>query len=139
MVTPYITFNGKCGEAMSFYQSIFKCEIKSSLLYGNYVPEGNEIPAEELSEWIMHAEMEICGTDFWFADETQAVTSGDMVKLTAKVPTATIGQDYFDKLKENGEITLPPTVTYYSNFHAAVVDKYGVCWNIVSVEMPQQQ
>ena len=139
MVTPYLTFNGKCEEAMSFYQSIFKGEIKSSFPYGDYIPDGIENPSEKLSEWIMHAEMEICGTDFWFADETQVVTCGDMVKLTAKVPTAKIAQEYFDKLKVDGKITLPPTETYYSNFHAAIVDKYGVCWNIVSGEAPQQQ
>ena len=87
----------------------------------------------------MHAEMEICGTNFWFADEIQLLTYGDMVKLTAKVPTAKIGQEYYDLLKNGGNITLPPTETYYSNFHAAIVDRYGVCWNIVSEEAPQQE
>ena len=139
MVTPYITFNGECKEAMSFYQKVFKTDIKSSIPYGEYVPEVIDTLPENLSDWVMHAEMEICGTNFWFADETQSVSRGDMVKLTATVPTAKIGMEYFDVLKLDGKITLPPTETYYSNFHTAVVDKYGVCWNIVSKEAPSQK
>jgi PhnB protein len=138
MVTPYITFNGNCKEAMSFYQTVFNAEIKTSIPYGEYVPEGIGTMPENLSDWVMHAEMEICGTNFWFADETQPVSCGNMIKLTATVPVAKIGQEYFDLLKLDGDIILPPTETYYSNFHTAVVDKYGVCWNIVSKEPPAQ-
>ena len=139
MITPYITFNGKCKDAMSFYQSVFKTEIKTIYPYGEYIPDGIESPPENLSEWVMHAEMEICDTNFWFADETQPVFCGDMLKLTATVEHANVGQEYFDKLKDGGTVKLPPTETYYSNFHAAVVDQFGVCWNIVSKEPPKQE
>jgi PhnB protein len=33
-----------------------------------------------------------------------------------------------------GKVTLPPTDTFYSTFHAAVKDKFGVDWNIVADE-----
>jgi PhnB protein len=138
MITPYIVYNGKCKEAMSFYQKVFNAEIKSSVPYGEYIPEGIETPPENLSDWVMHAEMDVCGTNFWFADETQSVSCGNMIKLTVTVSMAKTGQEYFDLLKVSGNITLPPTETYYSNFHAAVVDKYGVCWNIVSKETPSK-
>jgi PhnB protein len=138
MVTPYLNFNGNCKEAIAFYQSVFNADVKSTIPYGDYVPDGVVNPPENLSDWIMHAEMEINGTNFWFADETQPVSHGDMVKLTATVPTAKTGQAYFDKLKVDGIVTLSPTETYYSNFHASVVDKYGVCWSIVSEEPAKQ-
>ena len=138
MVTPYLNFNGKSKEVMLFYQLVFNAEIKSSIPYGDYVPEGIESSPENLSDWVMHAEMEICDTKFWFADEIKTLSCGDMVKLTATVPTADIGRGIFDGLKMGGEVVLPPTETFYSNFHAALVDKYGVCWNIVSEEPPKQ-
>lgn len=43
MVTPYITFNGNCREALMFYQNVFKSEIKMMQLYGEYIPEGIDI------------------------------------------------------------------------------------------------
>lgn len=136
MVTPYIIFNGNCKNALEFYKNAFQSEVKMSLPYGDYIPDGISEPPENLSEWILHAEMQICGTNFWFADEVQPLTQGNMVKLTAVVPTAIEAQGYFDLLKEGGIITLPSTKTFYSAFHAAVTDKYGVCWNIVAEEAP---
>ena len=134
MATPIITFKGNCKEAMSFYQTVFRTEIKSSISYGKYVPEGIETPPEDLRDWIMHAEMEICNTIFRFADEPELISCENMEKLTVNVATAKLGQEYFDILKVDGNIRLPPTETYKSNFHAVVIDKYGVYWNIVSEE-----
>jgi uncharacterized glyoxalase superfamily protein PhnB len=31
----------------------------------------------------------------------------------------------------------PPTETFYSAFHAATVDEFGVHWNVVAEETPQ--
>lgn len=136
MVTPFITFYGNCKEALLFYQNIFQSEIKAEYLYGEYIPDGVESPPEDLCNWILHAEMQIYGSNFWFADVTEAVKLGDAVKLTASVPNSEVAQTYFDRLKEDGRITLPPTETFYNTFHAAVTDKYGVCWNIVAEEVP---
>ncbi len=35
-------------------------------------------------------------------------------------------------------VVLPPTVTFYSVFHAAVMDKFGVNWNVVAEEAPKE-
>jgi uncharacterized glyoxalase superfamily protein PhnB len=37
-----------------------------------------------------------------------------------------------------GEVTLPPTETFYSVLHAAVRDKLSVNWNVVAVEQSKQ-
>lgn len=139
MVTPYITFFGSCREALAFYSSVFGSSVSMSQPYGEYVPEGISEPPADLRDFILHAEMEICGTKFWFADEvTEPVTKGSMVKLTATVPTKADAQKIYGRMNENATITLPPTETFYCNFHAGLVDQFGVCWNIVSEEAPEQ-
>ncbi|GHU49823.1 hypothetical protein FACS1894127_3960 [Clostridia bacterium] len=45
----------------------------------------------------------------------------------------------FDALCVGGKITLPPTETFYSVFHAAVTDKFGVSWNVVAEETPKKE
>lgn len=139
MVIPYITFNGNCKEALGFYQDVFQSEVTMSQSYGDYVPTGIDKPPENLSSWILHAEMQICGTTFWFADDVLPVTVGNSVRLTIAVPTAEIARRIFNKLNEGGTVTLPPTEAFYTTFHAAVNDKYGVCWNIVAEEEPVQK
>lgn len=136
MVTPYLVFNGNCKEVLDFYQRVFEINIGEPILYGEYVPDGIKTPPPNLSTWILHAEIQICGTNFWFADEIVGSEKGNIVRLTATVPTLAEAQKIFDRLKENAEISLPPTETFYSTFHAALTDKFGVAWNIVSEEAP---
>jgi len=138
MVNPYITFSGECSRALEFYQTVFQTEvIGTPHLYGDYVPEGVTDLPDDLDRWILHAEMEICGTRFWFADEiAEPVTKGTMVKLTATVPNARDAQRIYDGLSEGAYITLPPTETFYSTFHGGLVDKFGVSWNIIAEEAP---
>lgn len=139
MVTPYITFSGNCSNALDFYRTAFSTEIEMSYPYGDYVPEGVAVVPPNLKDWVMHAEMQICGTVFWFADEvTEQVAKGSMVKLTVKVPTAKEAQRIFDALNVDARITLPPTETFYSTFHAGLTDRFGVSWNIVAEEATQQ-
>ncbi|MEG6616387.1 glyoxalase/bleomycin resistance/extradiol dioxygenase family protein [Peptococcaceae bacterium 1198_IL3148] len=137
MVTPYLVFNGNCSEVLDFYQKAFKSEIGTAMPYGEYVPNDVENPPSDLSTWILHAEMQICGTTFWFADEIGISAKGNIVRLTATIPTHKEAQKIFDRLKESARITLPPTETFYSTFHAALTDKFGVDWNIVAEEAPK--
>lgn len=140
MVTPYITFAGNCSAALKLYETAFGSTVKMLQPYGEYIPEGVTSPLEKLSSWILHAEMEICGTPFWFADEIAApVTKGNMVKLTVQVADAKEAQKIFDVLSKAAHITLPPTETFYTTFHAGLVDMFGVSWNITALEPPNQQ
>ena len=136
MVKPYLVFNGNCKEVLELYKKVFESEVGMSMPYGEYVPDGVKMLPSDLSTWVLHAEMQICGTTFWFADEIGGSEKGNIVRLTATVPTHIEAQKIFNELKENGEITLPPTQTFYSTFHAALIDKFGVAWNIVAEEAP---
>jgi PhnB protein len=86
----------------------------------------------------MHGELVIYGTNVWFADESESPVIGNNVKLSLKVPTGKEAAAVFDALSAEGDISLLPTETFYSVFHAAVKDKFGVIWNIVAEEAPQQ-
>lgn len=137
MVTPYLCFAGNCSAALKLYETAFDSAVVMSQPYGDYVPEGVNEPPRGLSNWILHAEMQICGTVFWFADEiAEPVKKGNMVKLTAQVSTAKEAQRIYDVLSKGAHITLPPTETFYSTFHAGLVDVFGVCWNITALEPP---
>jgi PhnB protein len=87
----------------------------------------------------MHGEMSICGTNVWFADEVAPTTIGDNIKLSIIVPTGKEAAAIFDALCSGGEVTLAPVESFYSVFHAAVTDKFGVNWNVVAEEAPQKQ
>jgi PhnB protein len=137
MITPYLVFNGQCRDAMDFYAAVFPCSEAKIMPYGDYMPEGSQTPPELLRTWVMHGEMEVCGTNVWFADEAVPFTVGNAIKLSATVPTGKEAVAIFGKLCEGGEVTLPPTQTFYSVFHAAMTDKFGVNWNVIAEESPK--
>ena len=138
MITPYLTFNGNCKEALAFYRSVFPCGEPSILPYGDYMPEGSPTPPELLRSWVMHAEMTVCGTNVWFADSAQSPGNSGLITLSAIVPTGREALAIYDALCAGGTVTLPPTVTFYSVFHAVVMDRFGVPWQIVAEEAPVQ-
>lgn len=139
MIMPYIAFQGQCKEALEFYGKVFGAQVKMTQPYGDYVPDGLPDPPANLAQWIVHAEMEICGTTVWFADETEPVSGGNKIKLTATVPTKEDAQKIFEQFQESSRIVLPPTETFYSTFHAEIFDKYGIGWEIVAEEAPVLQ
>ncbi len=59
--------------------------------------------------------------------------------LTATVPTGNEAASVFNALCKGGKVTLPPTETFYSVFHAAVTDKFGVNWDVVAEEAPRRE
>lgn len=137
MVTPYIVFGGNCSEALAFYAQAFKSQVTMLQNYGDYVPEGVNAPPNNLSHWVLHAEMDICGTPFWFADEIlEPVVNGTNVKLTVQLPNAQTAQQIYNALCKGAHITLPPTQTFYSTFHAGLTDAFGVSWNLTALEAP---
>ena len=138
MITPYLTFNGNCKEALAFYRSVFPCGEPSVLPYGDYMPEGSPTPPELLRSWVMHAEMTVCGTNVWFADSAQSPGNSGLITLSAIVPTGREALAIYDALCAGGTVTLPPTVTFYSVFHAVVMDRFGVPWQIVAEDAPVQ-
>ena len=138
MITPYLTFNGNCKEALAFYRSVFPCGEPSVLPYGDYMPEGSPTPPDLLRSWVMHAEMTVCGTNVWFADSAQSPGNSGLITLSAIVPTEGEALAIYDALCAGGTVTLPPTVTFYSVFHAVVKDRFGVPWQIVAEEAPVQ-
>lgn len=137
MITPYLVFHGRCKEALDFYRAVFHCGEPKVFPYGDYMPEGSNTPPELLRTWVMHAEMVICGTNVWFADEAASVGAGSNIKLTAALPTGKEAAAVFRALCEGGEVTLPPTETFYSVFHAAVTDRFGMSWDVVAEEPPK--
>jgi PhnB protein len=122
---------------MDFYRSVFPCGEPKIMTYGDYMPEGSKTPPELLRTWVMHGEMVICGTNVWFADEATPFTKGDSIKLSASILSGKEAAAIFDALCVGGTVSLPPTETFYSVFHAAVTDKFGVNWNVVAEEAPK--
>jgi PhnB protein len=137
-VTPYLYFNGRCEEALSFYQQTIgarvECQMRFSDCPGeldpNMVPPGTE-------HRIMHAAFKLGETTIFAAD---GCASAEMKPagfgLSLQTPDVAEAEQLFNALAWEGEVRMAMTKTFFSPSFGIVVDKFGVNWLIY---VPQAQ
>lgn len=139
MIIPYFCFYGSCSDALEFYAEAFSAAPEMVQYYGEYVPKHTGRLPDNISQWVLHAEMTLADSRVWFADEVSPREKNGLLSLTATVKTTAEAAWIFDHLSNGGSVTLPPTETFYSTFHAGITDRFGVNWSIVSDEPPTSE
>ena len=132
-VTPHLCFNGQCRAAFVAYKRIFGGTLATMLTYGES-PMAHQVD----SRWhgrIVHATLqsegiELNGTDLLSTDDIKP--QGFFVTLT--VEDSARAHQIFLKLAEGGTIGLPFQATFWSPGFGAVVDRFGMPWEINSGE-----
>jgi len=132
-VSPHLCFNGQCRDAFMAYQRILGGTLATMLTYGES-PMAHQVD----SRWhdrIVHATLqsegiELNGTDLLSTDDIKP--QGFFVTLT--VENSARAHQIFLKLAEGGTIGLPFQATFWSPGFGVVVDKFGMPWEINSVE-----
>ena len=124
---PYLTFDGKCQEAMEFYKAVFGGELTLNYfrdMYGD-MPEADK-------HKVMHAALE---NDFLslFANDTVPGSStnfGDNVRVTLTgTDSAKLG-GYFTKLSEGGTVMMPFEKQVWGQELGMLTDKFGTYWMV---------
>lgn len=133
-LVPYLTFNGNCREAMSFYQACLGGELEL-MPFGEApmeLPAGSEL-------LIMHAVLKKDDLNLMASDSMpdQPVNFGNNVSLSLNCQSKEEADAYFQALSAGGTITMPLEVTFWNAYFGMLVDKFGVCW-MFNYDLPQQ-
>jgi PhnB protein len=130
-ISPYISFNGNCAQAVAFYAQALSVEPEI-MHYKDAPPEnGYESPKEE-DELIMHAQLTIGGETMMFCDvpTTYPVTVGTNFAVMAEFDTQDAATAAFNALKDGGDVGMELQKTFWSEWFGSLIDKFGVAWNI---------
>ncbi|HEX9980374.1 MAG TPA: VOC family protein [Flavobacterium sp.] len=122
----YLTFNGNCGEAMSFYSDCLGGELH--MQYLRDTPCAADMP-EWIRDFILQATLTtgnivLLGSDM-ANDET--LKRGNAISLMLRCKQRNEILQLYAKLSENGQALQPPEVSE-SGITAALKDKYGIHW-----------
>jgi PhnB protein len=126
-LTPYLTFNGNCEEALNFYSEVFDGEVKELKRF-----EGS--PMENMAanpNQVMHARFIANGVYFMASDGGHGESDGKAhVGISMSVDCDDDGQitNLFSKLAEGGQVTMPLSDTFWGAKFGMLKDKYGVNW-----------
>lgn len=138
-VQPYLFFEGRCEEAISFYKTALNAKVTMLMRYKeNPEPQQSNGYAPISGEAIMHASFKIGQTEVMASD---GMASGKPefkgITLSLSPATEAEGKKLFDALSEGGKVQMPLTKTFYSPCFGMVADRFGVSWMVVVPgEMP---
>ncbi len=130
-IQPYLFFEGRCEEAIEFYQSALDAKVE--MLMRN--KEGPEAPGCELppgsEDKVMHACLRIGDATLMASDgmcSGQPDFRGISLSLTAR-DAAHAGR-LFNALAEGGQVQMPMDKTFFSPAFGMVADRFGVSWMV---------
>jgi PhnB protein len=125
-INAYLTFNGNCREAMSFYKDCFGGELNLETVKGS--PMESHWP-EEVQNNILHSNLtsdaiSILGSDMV---EQKGLTAGNNITLALICCTKQEIESYFNKLSKGGTVKYP-LHDFYNGKIGGVIDRYGINW-----------
>lgn len=130
-LTPYLSFNGNCAEAMEFYKSCLGGDLDLQKVGDS--PMKSEDPRKD--NQVMHSMLKSDGIVLMASDwimDGQA-TPGDNVTLTLSGGSLEKLKEYFEKLSRGGSIRQPLQATFFGTY-GDLTDKYGIHWAFQSDE-----
>jgi PhnB protein len=131
-IHPYLSFAGRCEEALEFYAEKLDAKIAMKMRYCDSpvpLPPGRLPPGFEKK--IMHASFFMCGSRFMASDscDDQGTFSGFRLVLT--VPTVADSHQVFDGLADGGTVEMPIAETFFSRGYGIVRDRFQVGWIVM--------
>jgi PhnB protein len=129
-VQPYLFFEGRCEEALEFYQRVLGAEVTMLMHYKNNPDPGMVTP--ETRDKVMHASLKIGGSTVLASDgrcEGRPSFQGFALSLT--VPDDAAAERLFGALGDGGQVQMPLAKTFFASSFGMVADRFGVSWMII--------
>jgi PhnB protein len=131
-VHPYLSFDGRCEEAIEFYRSALGAEVTMLMRWKDMpgpVEPGTVPPGSENK--VMHANIRIGDSTVLASDGRCAGKpefQGFSLSLTAANEAE--AERLFKALADGGEVRMPLAKTFFSPAFGMVADRFGVSWMI---------
>jgi PhnB protein len=128
-VQTYLMMDGRTEEAIEFYKKTVGANV-TMLMRGKDAPDGACAPGSENS--VLHAYITIGETGIMLSDgynKGQPKFEGFALSISTKTEAET--DKLFKALADGGEVTMPPSKTFFSPRFGMLKDKFGVQWMIL--------
>ena len=132
-VQAYVTFDGRCEEALDFYKKSIGAVVTSLMRWKDSQDKDMRGPPG-YEEKIMNASFRIGETEL-MADDGMGDKRAEFKGMTLAIEVADDAEAkrVFTALGEGGSITMPLMKTFWTSSFGMLTDKFGVPW-MVNVE-----
>ncbi len=142
-INPYLTFNGNCEEAFTFYQKVFGGEFQFVGRYKDMPADPNHPMPESEDEKIMHISLPISNETILMGSDSseafgKATNFGNNISLSINSNSVEESTRIFNELSEGGTIKMPLDKTFWGAFLGMFTDKFGIHWMVNCDENPNK-
>lgn len=124
-ISTYLTFNGNCREAVTFYA---KC-LKSDLEMMPFSEAQCDTPPEA-KDRVMHARVGSGANTLMASDSFPGmdIQQGNNFSVCMNCDTREEIDSMFAALGENGKVTMPLQDTFWGAYFGMLTDQFGIQW-----------
>ena len=129
-VQPYITFAGRCEEALEFYKKTVGAEVTGLMRWKESQDKDMKGPPG-YEEKVMNAAFRIGDTEL-MADDGMGEVPPQFkgMALAIEVADDAEAKRVFTALGEGGVVTMPLAKTFWTSSFGMLTDKFGVPWMV---------
>jgi PhnB protein len=131
-IQPYLFFDGRCEEAVKYYQSALGAEVDMLMRYRDSPdPLPPEMAGSAKADQVMHAALRIGGAVVMASDDCSGRTKRfEGFSLSLAVPDDATAERMFSALADGGQVVMPLGPTFWSPRFGMVTDRFGVHWMV---------
>ncbi|HTH56794.1 MAG TPA: VOC family protein [Cyclobacteriaceae bacterium] len=124
-LNPYIHFNGKCREAMTFYHACLGGDLMMQKISES--PMAAQLPSE-MGANILHSSLTKGAITIMASDMSTNPVRGNDVTLCLNCTNDDELNIYFTKLSVGGKIKTQLHQTFWGATYGEITDKFGMNW-----------
>ena len=125
-LSPYLNFNGKCREAMTFYQDCLGGDLQLQKVSES--PMAAQLPSKAGAN-ILHSSLTIDEVILMASDMIgENLKDGNVITLCLNCGSNKEIENYFAKLSAGGKVKMPLHQTFWGSTYGELTDKFGINW-----------
>ena len=142
-INPYLTFNGNCEEAFTFYKSVFGGEFPFMGKFKDMPPvDGCGEMSVADQEKVMHVSLPISGETILMGSDNiesfgRKIIDGNNFAISINTNSREEADKLFAGLSADGQVTMPMNKSFWGAYFGMFTDKFGIQWMVNFDETPK--
>lgn len=127
----YLFFNGRCAEAMRFYERTLGGKLEALMTYADS-PDPQHCGGPGAGDLVMHASLLVDGRRLMASDQPPGHPPAPMAGFAVSLnyPTAAEARRTFDRLADGGTVRMPMAKTFFAEAFGMLEDRFGTPWMV---------
>jgi len=129
-VQPYLSFEGRCDEAIEFYKKSIGAKVEMLMRFKDAPDQSMISPGS--ADKVMHASLRAGDATLLMSDgRCTGSPNFHGIALALSASTDADAERIFNALVEGGKVNMPMTKTFFSSRFGMLSDKFGVGWMVL--------